>query len=209
MVREITFALITGIVSAVIYSLIQAGYSYIRWARTRDFFRQDISNVKHLIDYNVYLILNIDVVVENEYDDEHGLEHEELMDAIKSAEVSSTQLEQLNKLIQKAKEKIESKRRKALSIPTFSSKDFHAVDKFIMELGHFTTAYYFFFEELDDDPELTESLKTKLIGILNLSRESLFTRNKFDDLINWSRRRKFRQFVTQLNKKEGLGDLEP
>lgn len=194
MIRETVFALITGIVSAVMYSFIQACYSYLTWNRTRGFFLQSISGTKTLIGYNTSIILGIDVIYETK-EGERLVSHEEFIDIIESKDIKPDQFERLNKVISATKDKIESLRKEALSIPTFSSRDFHAVDRFIMELGNFNSAYYFFVEELNDDPTLSDSLKEKLIVILNMAEERFFTHNLLDNVSKWLNRRKFRKIM--------------
>lgn len=134
---EITSGLLIGLTSAIIYSFIQGCYIYFRWIKTRHFFLSEIRGAIFYVDYYVSIILDINVIYETEYETDHLMNHEEFISEIDSSVISNHQYKRLNKAIKYTKDKIELLRIQAIAVPGFTSKDFHAVDEFIMQLGNF------------------------------------------------------------------------
>ena len=187
---DIIFALLTGITSAVIYSLIQALYLYFRWSRTRRFFLSEIKESITYLDYYVKTILDINPIYDTEYESDHLMDHEEFISEIESLKINKQQYERLNNVLKYTRNKIEKARKEALTIPTFTSKDFHAIDKFIMEVSMFLSSYSLTSEEIND-LDISNRLKRKLIDILNIAEENPFPNNFLDNIRNWQRRKVF------------------
>lgn len=183
----IAFALLTGLTSAVIYSLIQGCYRYFQWSRTKYFFTWEIRTSMTYMDYYVATILDIETIY-TEYGEEHLITHEEFIAEVESVQISKGQYKKLNHIIKNTKSKIETLRKEALSVPTFTSPDFHAVDKFLIELNNLLS-YYSWVEDDSDDSSVDRRLKGKLVSILNAAEKNPFHEGLLDNLWKWYRLR--------------------
>lgn len=181
---DILSGLLIGLASAVIYSFIQGCYLYFRWIRTRRFFLSEIRGAILHVNYYVATILDINMIYETEYETDHLMDHEEFISEVESLEINDQQYKKINKALQHVKDKIESSRIQAIAVPGFISKNFHAVDKIIMQLGNFIS-FYSFVDENDD----LNFLKIRLIEILNTVEENPFPNNFLDNVKNWQNRK--------------------
>ncbi|MDP2683736.1 MAG: hypothetical protein Q8P20_01640 [bacterium] len=186
---NIILALVVGITSAFVYSMIQGLYLYFRWVRTRRFFLSEIKGSIMYLDYYVTTILNINPIYETEFETDHLMTHEEFISEIQNIVIDKEQFERLNNALKHTREKIEKARKEALLIPTFTSRDFHAVDKFVMEISMFLSSYSWLNEEISKS-EISDKLKNKLIKILNIAKENIFPNNFLDKIRQWRNRRK-------------------
>lgn len=206
---DLIFALITGIASAFMYSLIQGLYLYFRWIRTRRFFLSEIGGTITYLDYYVMSILDINPIYDNEFEADHLMTHEEYILEIEGMSISSKQYERLNNALKYTRDKIEKVRKEALTIPTFSSNDFHAVDKFIMKISMFLSSYSWLCQEVTK-PDISDKLKRKLIDILNIAEENPFPNNFLDRIKNWQKRksfeikRKYKKYRGETKEESGL-----
>lgn len=209
---DIIFALIIGIISAFIYSLIQGLYLYFRWSRTRRFFLSEIRVAITYLDYYVTTILDINPIYDTEFETDHLMTHEEFISEIETTDISCKQYERLNNVLKYTRDKIEKARKESLTIPIFTSKDFHAVDKFIMKISMFLSSYSWLGKEIIK-PDTSDKLKRKLIDILNVAEENPFPNNFFDRIKNWQRRKSLnfkRRYQNYTQKDEDSGeDLLP
>ena len=187
---DITLALITGLASAVVYSFIQGIYSYFRWIRTRRFFLSELQSAVSYIDYYLITILEINPIYDTDDEIDHLMDQEELISEIESIVIRSQQFQRREQALQYTKGKIEGTRKEGLCIPIFNSKDFHATDKLNHEINLFLSSYSWLKDETQDS-ETSKMLKSKLIKILNVAKEKLFTNNFLDNVNNWYRRKVF------------------
>lgn len=170
---DIILALITGIISAFIYSLIQGAYSYFRWANTLRFFLSQIRDEMRLIDYNILVILDINPIYSTEYEKDHLMTDEEFFEEIASMDIRKEQYVRLYKMIKETKMRMETLRKEALALPIFTSKDFHTIDKYIFDLGNYLSSYCLLSEEIIE-PKIQEKIKSKLIGVIKKSKADPF-----------------------------------
>ena len=184
------YAILAGLISAVVYSLIQGCYFYFRWSRTRHFFIGEISTAMTYVDYHMANILNIETIYNTEYEEDHLITNEEFVDEIKSTDISAEQYKRLVRSIENTKDKIEALRKEALSVQTFKSSDFHATDRFLFELSNFLSYYSW----VEDDPcnsDADQRLKEKLVCVFNATKEKPFHNSFLDNLWKWYRRNSF------------------
>lgn len=206
---DLIFALVIGITSAFVYSLIQGLYLYFCWSRTLRFFLSEIRGVIMNLDYYVMTILDINPIYDIKFETDHLMTHEEFISEIEDMIISGKQYERLNNAMKYTRDKIEKTRKEALTIPTFTSKDFHAVDKFIMEISMFLSSYSWLNEEISK-PDISDKLKRRLIDILNIAEEDLFPNNFLDKIKNWHKRksfnikRKYQKYTRQVKKEDNL-----
>jgi len=180
-IKNISFSLLTGIVSAVFYSAIQGIYVYFKWLKTRNYFISKIKENMTLVSYHLITILDINPIYETEFESDHLMTDDEFFSLIKEKNITNIQWSNINKLIQQTTNLITEKRKEGFLIPTYTTRDFHAVDSFIDEMSSFISSYYWLKNELNDS-NITNRLKTKLLNIVKLSKENPFP-NKFLDRI--------------------------
>jgi hypothetical protein len=203
---EIILALLTGITSAVIYSLVQACYLYFRWAKTKRFFTQEIRALMLYTGYYVATILDIETIITTEYEEDHLLTHEEFITEIKFTQISNEQYKRLSKIIEETKSRIETLRKDALSVPIFMSSDFHAVDKFLRELGDFLS-FYSWVKDESSDQDNDNRLKEKIVNFLNTAETNPFCSGFFDNLWKWYQIKKFSLKRLVSKKKRHVNNL--
>jgi hypothetical protein len=141
------------------------------------------------IDYYVATILAIDMIPLEDGED-HPLTHEEFIEEIRFAQISKEQYKRLNYVIDNTKSKIEVLRKEALSVPVFTSSDFHAMDNFLRELGGFISYYSWVKDDLNDFDN-DKRLKEKLICFLDTAETNPFHGGFLDNLWKWYRIKKF------------------
>jgi deoxyhypusine synthase len=160
------------------------------------------------LDYYVTNILDINPIYDTEFETDHLMTHDEFISEIQNIVISQKQYERLNNALKHTRDKIEKARKEALLMPTFTSKDFHAVDKFVMEISMFLSSYSWLNEEIFK-PEISDKLKNKLIRILNIAEENIFPNNFLDKVRQWYNRRKLFNSKDRYKKyKKTNGDFE-
>jgi hypothetical protein len=156
------------------------------------------------IDYYVATILDIETI-RTEYGEEHLITHEEFITEIESTLISKEQYKKLNYVIKNTRDEIETLRKEALSVPIFTSSDFHAVDKFLMELNKFLS-YYSWIEDDSDDSNVDHRLKGKLVSILSAAEKNPFHGGLLDNLLKWYRLRNFN--IKKMGRKDSRGGAD-
>jgi|GEM_PF-4714432 len=197
---NLVFALVTGLASAIIYSVIQEVFLYFRWIKTRRFLLSEISSKILTLSTSILDILDINPIYDNGLETDHLMSNEEFISKIETLDIDCQQYEQINNAFTNISNKIKNARKEALVIPTFSSKDFHLVDRIIMKIGDFTSSYYWLHDEIEnsendavENKEINNDLKRKLIDIIKTAKEKIFTNNYLDRIIKWKNRRKYQK----------------
>ena len=190
-VTEISFALLTGIVSAVFYSAIQSVYKYIKWLKTKRYFISRIRNQITSINYNLMTILDIDAIYETEFEPDHLIEDHEFVSKIESMEITGKQWDSIDKLIKLTKERIAEKTKEGLLVSTYTSTDFHSVDSLTNKMQDFTSTYSWLDQDLDN-PDVVKNLKEKLLVIVTLPKLNPFPNKPIDRIYNKFRNKFFK-----------------
>lgn len=187
---ELTFALVTGIVSAFIYSLIHGLYLYIKWSRTRRYFLQKItSSILHL-KYEIATILDIDPIDS----EDHPMTYPEFIHEIRNTEINPGQYEKINYAIKYVERKIEEERMEALAASAgFGPRDFHTTDKLLQNIGVFLSSYYWLRNETSE-PTVSNKLTNKLIDILDAAEQTHFHDDALNKIDKWQKKRQLLRF---------------
>ncbi len=163
---------------------------YFQWNRTRRFFLSEIRGAITYLDYYVTSILDINPIYDDGFETDHLMTHEEFISEIENMNINSKRFERLDSALKYTRDKIEKARKEALTIPTFTSNDFHAVDKFLMKVSMFLSFYSWSSDEIDK-PNISKELKQKLISVLNTAEENPFPNNLLDRVKKWQERKSF------------------
>ena len=185
---ELGLAFITGIASAVAYSLIQGAFNYFRWQKTKRYFTTEIRNATLFVSYHFSNVLDIDVIYTDEFGEEIFLWDDDFIEEIKSIPVTERQYKQINQILKSTRDRIQTLRKEALSVPIFVAPDFHAVDDFLRDLDNFLS-FYSWIDVVGEEAD--KRLKEKLAEILKNSKQNPFPRNFLDDLWRWYNRKYF------------------
>lgn len=191
---DIIIALLTGVVSAFIYSAIQQVISYFQWEKTRNYYISEIRNAAVLINYYILDILNIDSIYDDGFESDHLITNEELMQEIDDVNIDGEQLKKLNKALKYTSQKIRMIRKDALLVPIFSSKDFHMADRIINEINRFTSSYSWLSEEIEKK-DVSDRFKSKLIDIIKVVEDGKNNVNFLDKIARWRRRMKYKRSI--------------
>lgn len=197
MQNEIILSLVTGLVSAVVYSLIQWIFLFLRWNRTKKYFQTQISHAILSIKCHIVEILSIETIFNTGEEVDHLLTDEELIEEVNLTKVTYGQFSKINLSLRQTKERVEQFRKESLAVPTFSSSDFHKVDDVLRELNHFTLFYSWLSEEVDDN-DTQKRLKQMLIDVLVVSDKKVFPNERLDKIHNWVKR--FRSKIKAIYK---------
>lgn len=160
-IAEALFSLLTGIISAFIYSLILIQWEKKKWQRTRKEFLSKIKGERYLANYEILNILDIDPIT-----DEDGLlDKDDVADIIRDLPITDEQYKYLDKRLRMTVDNVERLRAQALSISTFIPDDFHKIDSELKVLEDYIFTF-FMSQPLRENQEMEEKLKDRLISIV-------------------------------------------
>jgi hypothetical protein len=165
---DILFSLLTGIVSAFAYSVIQLVWQKHNWQKTKKYFESKIHGQRYLSNYEILNTLQIDPTDGND----GPRSDEEIIEEILDMKINDKQFDRLYRAFRMAIENMERYRAQALAIPVFTPEDFHQVDKELGLLGDYAFAYGFC-RPIDEHPEMKDKLKERLIAIYQYKKSGL------------------------------------
>lgn len=142
------------------------------------------------LDYHISNILEIDTVI-SEDDDEYAMTHEEFMGAIQNCSISPAQYRRINQLFKDTQYRIEVLRRDALSVPTFTPRDFHALDILRSDLSRFASFFSWYTDEELVTIEASVWLKQRITEILDIAQTNPYPNNYLDKMWNSFRNKKY------------------
>ncbi|MBI2054646.1 MAG: hypothetical protein HYT39_00910 [Candidatus Sungbacteria bacterium] len=156
--KEFLLSVISGVISSIIIGFFLYYKDKNRWGKTRKLFLSKMLGQIHLARYEILKILDIEPA---DYDKEIANSAEEIHNEIMGLDIVPVQYESLARSFRLIEENIERFRAQALSIPTFTSSDFHSIDDGMKPLREYTFSYYFF-KPLDKHRDEREKLEKKL-----------------------------------------------